>query len=173
MTSLYFEELIERYGAEIEDLRSDSEGKDILKKRLQEKRSAFASLMPMLECAPEMVAPALHGAFSFTDRKAFFDAALCEPWEVDFPSWKKLKTSMEIAPWARPLIDTCLKEEAGECFLVTTAVLECMLAGDYDYRHDAPKATEDEDQDDDEGAQDLREAGEGWMTEQGFDAIDH
>jgi hypothetical protein len=52
LTSFYFEDIFERYSAEIDDLRSDSEGKDVLKKRLRDKHKEFAFLLSMMDTAP-------------------------------------------------------------------------------------------------------------------------
>ena len=52
MTSFYFEDIFERYAAEIDDLRSDSEGKDVLRKRLRDKHKEFAFLLSMISSAP-------------------------------------------------------------------------------------------------------------------------
>jgi hypothetical protein len=46
LTSFYFEDIFERYAAEIDDLRSDSEGKDVLKKRLRDKHRSSPSCSP-------------------------------------------------------------------------------------------------------------------------------
>ena len=51
MTSFYFEDLIERYAAEIDDLSSDSEGRDVLKKRVREKHKEFGFLLSMTQDA--------------------------------------------------------------------------------------------------------------------------
>ena len=79
MTSFYFEDIFERYAAEIDDLRSDSEGKDVLKKRLRDKHKEFAFLLSMMDTAPEMVAPAFHGAFGFRSQPLVYGAAHSEP----------------------------------------------------------------------------------------------
>jgi hypothetical protein len=87
-----------------------------------------------------------------------------------FPRWKELAKTLVIAPWALPLIDACLHadEADGDAFLVTTVVLEWLLTEDL-RRPQAASAADEEDEDDSE---DLSESGEGWMSEQGFDAID-
>jgi len=43
LTSFYFEDIFERYVAEIDDLRSDSEGKDVLQRRVRDKHKEFSS----------------------------------------------------------------------------------------------------------------------------------
>jgi hypothetical protein len=68
--SYYFAELSSSYDAEIQDLLNDSEGKSALKGRLKEKRQELASILPMIEFAPEMVVPVFYDAFSFANPKA-------------------------------------------------------------------------------------------------------
>lgn len=167
MTSFYFEDIFERYASEIDDLRSDSEGKDVLKKRVREKHSEFPFLLSMIDSAPEMVASALHGAFRFTAPKALHATSHTEPGDGSFPSWDELAESLEIAPWAQPLIAESLKQDGGSDFLVTAAVLEWMLGSGAIARAAAPSAS-----DEDEDSDDLGEAGEEWLSEQGFDAVD-
>ena len=169
MTSFYFEDIFERYANEIDDLRSDSEGRDVLARRLRDKHKEFPFLLSMIDTAPEMVAPAFHGAFRFVSQPLVYGAAHSEPGEDDFPSWSELARTLEIADWARPLIDQCLKKDGGDSFLVTTPVLEHMLGSGLAVRA-APESHRDHDEDDD--AEDLSEAGDEWMSEQGFDAVE-
>lgn len=168
MTSYYFEDLSERYNSELDDLRTDSENKNVLNLRLQEKRQCFKDLMPMIEEAPEMVAPALHGAYAFNDRGILDRAANGSPGLGRFPRWAEMERTLDIQPWARPLIEMCLGHADGDAFLTSTAVLEWMLTEDI-RRPDAPSQAAEENEDDTE---DLGEAGESWMTEQGFDTPD-
>jgi hypothetical protein len=167
MTSPYFEDLAERYGFELEDLRSDSENKNVLDKRLQDKRRSFESLLPFIEDAPEMVAAALHGAFTFNNRALLDQASRSVPGLGRFPRWAELEKTLTIQAWAQPLIKQCLNEPDGDAFLVSTAVIEWMVAEDIRRPDAAQHADEDED---DDGTEDLAEAGEGWMAEQGFDS---
>lgn len=166
MTSPYFEDLSERYACELDDLRSDSENKNVLNKRLRDKRQGFASLLPLMEDAPEMLAAAFHGAFVVKDRRLLDQASRSVPGLGRFPRWAELETTLTTQEWARPLIAQCLQEADGDAFLVSAAVLEWMLTEDI-RRPQAAQADEDDHDDDD--AADLAEAGEGWMTEQGFD----
>jgi len=168
VTSLYFEELLVRYSDELDDLRWDSAGVDILNKRLKEKRSAFAELAPMMPHAPEMVACTLHGAFRFRDAADLDAASQSEPGEPEFPAWDVVQESLDTAPWAGPLIAICLEQDGGDEFLATTAVLEWLLSRNAPVRSAAPQAA---DSDDDDDAQDLGEAGEEWLSEQGFDDL--
>ena len=169
MTSVFFEDLSERYVAEIDDLRTDSQGRDMLERVLQQKRSAFKAMLPMLEEAPEMIVPAFHGAFRFTDRKILDRAASTSPGFAGFPRWTEVSATLELATWAHPLADLCLKEPDGDAFMVIAAVLEWMLQEDIrrpDFKHQEDEA------DDDQDLEDLGQAGEGWMSEQGFDSIE-
>lgn len=61
--SPFFKHLRTSYQAELDDLTSDSEGKDVLKKRLAEKRKELDFLKQMIELSPEMVAVVFHDAF--------------------------------------------------------------------------------------------------------------
>lgn len=167
MTSFYFEDIFERYSAEIDDLRSDSEGKDVLKKRLRDKHKEFAFLLSMMDTAPEMVAPAFHGAFGFRSQPLVYGAAHSEPGEDDFPAWSELARTLDIAPWAEPLVAQCLAKDGGDSFLVTAAVLEHMLGSGLAVRAAPASARDDEEAD-----EDLGEAGDEWMAEQGFDSVE-
>ena len=69
--SRYFQELMLAYKAELDDLRSDSEGKDVMRHRLKEKREQLAFLLPMMASNPEMLAPAFHNAFLFMNPLSF------------------------------------------------------------------------------------------------------
>ncbi len=196
--SPYFEELHSAYRAEIDDLATDSEGKNVLAHRLQEKRSQFTQLMPMIAFAPEMVAPAFHGGVRFEEPKTLLLLASAEP--EDFPGWDEIKECVSFAPWADALLPIVLAEAGGEQFLLTTVCLEFLLARENE-RGNVQRATvassEDEQQedgrdldhgslDDDEGLDgsgerrdgdrddgdeepDLDQAGADWMSEQGFD----
>jgi hypothetical protein len=63
--SRFFEDLMAVYNAEIEDLKSDSEGKNVLKARLREKGEQLPLLLPMMDSNPEMLASAFHLGFIF------------------------------------------------------------------------------------------------------------
>ena len=53
--SPFFKHLRSSYQSELDDLTSDSEGKDVLKQRLAEKRKELDFLKQMIELSPEMV----------------------------------------------------------------------------------------------------------------------
>lgn len=127
--SAYFHDLCERYQAEIDDLRDDSEGRNVLQARLRDKRKAFSALLPMISYSPEMVASAFHGAFDFPAprRAALHDLLQREPGE--FLPWGELAQHIGIAGWAQPMIDQVLAEEGGEDFLSSTVGMEFVLSG--------------------------------------------
>jgi len=127
--SAYFHDLCERYQAEIDDLRDDSEGRNVLQARLRDKRKAFSALLPMISYSPEMVASAFHGAFEFPAprRAALHDLLQREPGE--FLPWGELAQHIGIAGWAQTMIDQVLAEEGGEDFLSSTVGMEFVLSG--------------------------------------------
>ena len=88
--SRYFAEHSPAYDAEINDLLSDSEGKNVLEKRLREKRSQIDFLVVMMEDSPEMLAAAFHQGFKFTSPRTMEELAAMEPQK--FPSWFTLDT---------------------------------------------------------------------------------
>jgi hypothetical protein len=68
----------------------------------------------------------------------------------------------------RALIAQCLAKDGGDSFLVTAAVLEHMLGSGLSARRPRSRPRRRrEDQ-----TEDLGEAGDEWMSEQGFDAVD-
>ena len=178
--SLYFEDLNKAYRAEIDDLQTDSEGKNVLAARLKEKRTQFKMLMSMIEFAPEMVAPAFHGGISFNNPHAMVLLSFAEPEE--FPSWEALQPAVQFEAWAEKLAAIVLLETGGERFLITVICLEFLLAkqgergtahqDDGDAEDNEARAEEDgdgeRDHSDDESP-DLDEAGADWMSDQGFD----
>lgn len=174
--SRFFAELANTYTSEVDDLLSDSEGKNVLQTRLKEKRQAFSSLLPMIEFAPEMVAVSFYDAFNFKDTAAIQLAVLNEPGRSSFPSWKKLQPTIGIAEWAQPLISATLKEEGGDSFLVITAALEFIRLRDSGESTAAPEEDTEEkyrnDDDDADDERDLSEAGADWMSSQGFDSTE-
>lgn len=178
--SLYFEDLNKAYRAEIEDLQTDSEGKNVLAVRLKEKRAQFKVLMSMIEFAPEMVAPAFHGGVSFSNPHAIVLLSFAEPEE--FPSWEELQPAVQFEAWAEKLAAIALLETGGERFLITVVCLEFLLAkhGERGASHqdegdDEDSATHAEEDGDgerdhsDDETPDLDEAGADWMSDQGFD----
>lgn len=182
--SHYFEDLIKTYRAEIEDLRTDSEGKNVLAARLKEKRTQFALLMPMLEFAPEMVAPAFHGGVTFTNPQAMVMLSFLEPEE--FPPWADLVHAVHFESWAEKLVAIAILALGGERFMITAICLEYLhgiSSGKHAIHHEssgeANAAGSDDDMDgedqregSDDDERDLEEAGADWLAEQGFDRRD-
>lgn len=176
--SPFFEELNSAYGAELDDLTTDSAGHDILAKRLKEKRGQVRQLLPMIECNPEMVAVAFHGGMRFPRPDIFNQLAGLDP--DDLPPWSLLHAAVQLQPWAKELADVVLQDPFGDHFLVITACLE-YLQGKNGALDDEPQAEtvrdgdsrdERSDSDDEPDDRDLEEAGADWLSEQGFDRKD-
>ena len=180
--SRYFANLSPAYDAEINDLLSDSEGKNVLEKRLREKRSQMAFLVQMMEDSPEMLAVAFHQGFRFTSPRTMDELAAMQP--ERFPSWFTLDAAVTLTPWADALADRVLIEPGGERFMVLAAVLEYLhtrvdpsVAAAAEEAEQAERDGENEDRGDggddaDEGENipgSLEEAGADWLSEQGFD----
>ena len=166
--SSYFNELSSAYAYEIEDLRYDSGGADVLNSRLNIKRDQFAGLLPMISSYPVMVAPAFHRAFHF-DATELLDQLVAEKPE-DFPAWADVAETLKMEPWAEALSQRALQEADGEEFMLIAAGLE------YIYEKLGASAAagsggEDtsEEAEFDEDDVDLGEAGEDFLGEQGFD----
>ncbi|MEI6736942.1 MAG: hypothetical protein WCL29_00520 [Pseudomonadota bacterium] len=174
--SRYFSDLDRSYGDEIDDLLTDSAGKSALQKRLNDKRREFDAILPMIAFSPEMVAVAFYAAFDFSSPEVMQRIVLSEPGDFDFLAWDDLKGKLSIADWAAPLIDSSLKTEGGDAFLVATAALEFLRIRDTSAAS-APEQKADRnsageaDESEDEEADDLSEAGADWLTEQGFDPL--
>ncbi|MFC5475634.1 hypothetical protein [Paraherbaspirillum soli] len=178
MLSTYFEDLTKAYQAELEDLQSDSEGKDILASRLKDKRSQFALMMPMIEIAPEMVAVTFHRGVSYSNPGAMVLLSTCEPDE--FPSWDEVSDAVQFEPWAEKLSAIALQESGGERFMITTVCLEYLHEksnGNFhgEYAGSAGNAESDDSVEgverDDDDDQDLETEGAAWLEEQGFDRL--
>ena len=186
----FFLDLRSAYQSEIDDLTFDSEGRDVLRQRLADKRKEVGFLVLMMELSPEMVAVIFHQAFEFR-LPALMDNLLSL--EADeFPEWSHLADGIHMAPWAHELAQVVLKEPGGEWFLTVAAGLEYMASkpaiasAGQDNGEDREEEQEDEDDDGDgdvdgQGADEeagessaraRREAGDDWMVEQGFDRKD-
>lgn len=187
--SPYFLDLRSAYQSEMDDLRFDSEGRDVLQQRLAGKRQEIAFLLQMMDIRPEMVAVVFHQGFDFTE-KAAMEQLLTHD-EDGFPAWSSLAGSFALAPWAQNLADIVLQAPGGDKFLTLTAGLAYMaglpvpagvIVSDEDEDED-----EDSDQDGDDGLVVLeddgegedgsdgrarREAGADWLVQQGFDHKD-
>jgi hypothetical protein len=181
--SPFFLDLRAAYQSEMDDLRFDSEGRDVLHQRLAGKRQEIAFLVQMMDISPEMVAVVFHQGFDFTGRDVM-EHLLSHDADV-FPAWSSLAGGLALAPWAQDLAHIVLQAPGGDRFLTLTAGLEYMaglpVAGSGSIVSD-DEADEDDDglvifEDDGEGeesgdARARQEAGADWLVQQGFDAKD-
>ncbi len=192
--SPFFLNLSSAYQSEIDDLTFDSEGRDVLRRRLAEKRGEISFLIQMMEISPEMVAVVFHQGLAFS-RPAVMDRLL--GLEVDdLPRWSSLAEGIEWAPWAADLVQVILKAPGGEWFMVVAAGVHYMAgkleAARLTRNEDTESAGADEDGQDSEddhfdldedgdesGRPGLREsararneAGADWLVAQGFDRKD-
>ena len=172
--SRYFSNLFKSYVDEVEDLLTDSEGKFVLQKRLNDKRREIDAILPMIEFSPEMVSVVFYGAFTYTSPEIMQQLVLSEPDHSDFLTWAVLKQQLTVCDWAEPLIESSLKAPGGDTFLVATAALEFLRTH---ARSAAPlpeQAAEygSGDEDSEDSADDLGEAGANWLTEQGFESLE-
>ena len=192
--SRYFQELMLAYKAELDDMRTDSEGKDVMRFRLKEKREQLPFLIAMMAENPEMLAPAFHGAFMFMNPLSF--ESLVSKEGNKLPSWKSLSSSVKLEPWAEKMAKEVLADEAGDRFMVTSACLEYLNRGQQTRAQAVQTVDDDESENDDEfndqeesdvdghygrygrddgddgDDRDLEEAGADWLAEQGFDRKD-
>lgn len=190
--SPYFHDLRSAYQAELDDLISDSEGKDVLRKRLTEKRSEMGFLVKMIELAPEMVAVVFHKGFRFT-KPAAVEQLLGLPLE-QLPDWHSLTHAIALEPWATSLAQTVLREPQGAHFLTVAAGLEYLQLharmgsgaahahadsdGDADDGEDAAEHDDDfsalsaDDATDPHNSRTREEASSNWLADAGFDRKD-
>ena len=192
-TSRYFANLTSSYRAELDDLRTDSEGKDILRQRLATKRKQIQQLLPMIKFAPEMVAVAFHDGFAYKNRKVL--EALVAKEGGRLTDWAVLSNALTIEPWAQNLVDVVLTDPEGPHFLATTVGLEYLHKHGQDRSPVADEATDpnEEELEHDQAVQDhdhnedylssddvisnegetnefdLDKAGADFLAEQGFD----
>ncbi len=175
MLSEYFEELYKAYRSELEDLETDSEGKNVLAGRLAAKRSQLAALLPMMAMAPEMVAPVFHGACTFRDAHVMVKLSFTEP--DDFPEWNAIAPTIDFESWAQKHVALVLAEAGGEQFLIAAVCLEFLHERKNDRSQLSGTRADFESNDNDDGNedrtegddQDLDEAGADWLADQGFD----
>jgi hypothetical protein len=184
--SPFFLNLRTAYQAEIDDLSFDSEGRDVLRRRLAEKRKEIKFLVQMMELSPEMVAVLFHQAFEFKLPAVMNHLLAQEP--EDLPDWGTLGDAVRLKPQALELGLVILKEPMGEWFLAVAAGLEFMYSQP-DARYAGAQGDDDHDESDDDrgpssdpaGGPDgdderdelaREEAGADWLAEQGFDRKD-
>ncbi len=188
--STYFEDLNKAYRAEPRRHANRSlRARIYFAARLKEKRQHFASLMPMIECASEMVVPAFHAGMTFTNPHAMVMLSFLEPEE--FPSWVDLLHAVRFEAWAEKLVALALLERGGEQFMLTTICLEYLHSANPEklaVRHDSLDDDEESDTVDSErnddvdhnehnehvdgDDRDLEVVGADWLAEQGFDRRD-
>jgi hypothetical protein len=185
--SPFFHHLRSAYQAELDDLASDSEGNNVLAKKLAERRKELSFLLSMLELSPEMVAVVFHQGFRFQHTAAMEDLVSHDA--EDLPEWDSLSGRVALMPWAHKLAQQVLQQPAGAWFMSVAAALEYLLTQP-DARFAQAQATDDEDGegngehrddiergpdglDEDERQSRVSEKeGAAWMVEQGFDHKD-
>lgn len=190
--SAFFRALRNAYQSEMDDLTFDSEGRDVLKKRLLEKRSQMGFLSQMMETNPEMVAVVFHGGFHF-ELPAVMEQLLTLESD-EFPDWDSLADAVQLTPWAKDLANSFLQQPQGGWFMTVAAALEYLYSrpsphhGDSTHAHDgaAHDAADarnhtrhldhghDYDADDEHhhADHDHDEASAEWLEGQGFDRKD-
>lgn len=131
--SAFFKSLQDGYQSEIEDLRHDSDGADVLKQRLREKRSQLGFLVQMMALSPEMVASVFHGTFHFDSPQAMEKILRLE--DDELPDWPALAKSVQLNSTGEELARIVLKEPRGAWFLTVAAALEYLY-----HRVDAAQA---------------------------------
>lgn len=159
--SRYFTDLMATYVADIDDLKTDSSGDDVLAERLVEKRSQISDLMPMIKTNPEMLAVVFHRSVVVKKPEVILSYLDKEP--AKFPAWDTISSSVQFAPWAIDLVAKLKTEVGGEQCLLTTVMLEHLYAL-YEVSEDAAEEMETEESDD------LAESGGEWLSEHGFDS---
>ena len=184
--SPFFLGLRSAYQAELDDLSFDSEGKNVLRQRLMQRRKELGFLLQMMELSPEMVAVIFHQGFQFR-LPAVMDHLLTHEPE-DLPDWDSVADALLQPPWAHELVQVIRKEPKGDWFLTVAAGLEYMYSRpdtapavrperDEDGEDEQNAAHDDEYQDEfdaqeENEARAREEAGADWMVEQGFDRKD-
>ena len=182
--SRYFRDLRNAYEAELDDLASDSEGKDVLRRRLADKRKEFGFLVQMVEVAPEMVAVVFHQGFRFAKPAALQALVGCN--EDNLPDWHSLGQAVTLEPSVASLAQTVLDYPGGAHFLALAAGLEYLRH----HGHAAPAAQDDDEADDGDASDDIdddfddlsaddardpqtsrsrEDARDNWLSDVGFD----
>ncbi len=174
--SNYFSDFLKSYISELDDLSTDSGGNTVLKARLDEKRREIDYIVQMLEYSPEMVAVIFYGAFQFNLPKVMRSLVMIEADELDLPEWGHVAQALDVAEWAKPFVSKVLAQSAGDAFMTAVAALEFMRLhdGQEESHEPAVRPSDDSDKDDSENdedgpEEDLDEAGQGWLQDQGFD----
>ncbi|MDD2918643.1 hypothetical protein [Rhodoferax sp.] len=182
--SAFFRALRTSYQAEIDDLSFDSEGRNVLRQRLLEKRGQITFLKQMMELSPEMVAVIFHGGFHFEEPAVMEQVLTLE--SDEFPDWSSLGDAVQLTPWAQELADALLPEPQGDWFMVVASALEYLYhrpsphqleaaahGDESESEHGATRRRDhgdDFDKDDERHHdQDHDEASAQWLEDQGFD----
>lgn len=187
--SPFFRTLRSAYQAEIDDLAFDSEGNNVLRQRLAQRRKEITFLLQMMELSPEMVVVVFHQAFRFKLPGAMEHLIGHESEEL--PDWSSLADTVTLAPWANDLAQLVLKQPLGEWFMSVAAGLEYLYhkvdasaadARDNDEENDADHDNGEDkgnnvgrdglDCDEEKDARAREDAGADWMEAQGFDRKD-
>jgi len=186
--SPFFHELRSAYQAEMDDLSFDSEGRDVLRQRLAEKRQSLDFLLQMTELSPEMVAVVFHQGFRFSEPAVMNQVVSLE--HDDVPDWDEIRGTIQLTSLAQELAEVFLQQADGQRFMTVAAALAYLYdkpegraqsASDEDEDEDSDKNDHDGEQDDprdpaaDDDEDDARardEAGADWLADQGFDRKD-
>ncbi len=151
----------------------DSEGKNVLRQRLAQRRKELPFLRQMMSSAPEMVAIVFHQGMRFS-KPTLMDALVAKD-QSQLPNWAALSAHVSLEPWALGLAEELCKDPAGDTLMVLAAGMEYLFhhtpaaaatAGDDE---DEEKDGEDQDSEEEKEARAAQEAGNEWMAEQGFD----
>lgn len=177
-TSDYFESIAEEYYNDIESLAADSQGANVLKKRLAEVRAALPGMVGWIndQFGIPVAAQAFHGAFRFRDPAEGRRLLRLEP--GDLPGWEGAVTLLVVEKWAEPMIELVKRNRNWQQFLVIAACLDHYYWGKNGLTYKEP-AIERQDCDvssgvdgDTEVPDDLGgEAGAKWLEDQGFDSL--
>jgi len=167
----YFYELDESYRADLDDLRFDSDGRDVLQARLKDKRSQLSALLPMIGFDPVLVAPVFHGAFEFPAGGHQTVADLLSQSPGEFAPWQDVAAAVTVAAWAQPLVKTTLANADGEDFLATVVALEFALSRRLGPRSEQAADDSDghEDRNEHEDGDEDEQLSEDYLEQQGFD----
>ena len=173
--SNYFLDLLHRYISEIDDLRFDTDGQDVLHARLREKRDHFAVLLRLKHESPELLLPAFHGAFNVSNNTLVDLISTLTPADPGFSPWDELMQSVVIHDWAKPLAHSLLQSADGDKFLITAIVLNHLYQKGTDVNR--AQAESQEPREDAEPAEDdepkvLDSSGDAWLHDHGFDPLD-
>lgn len=159
--SRYFTDLMATYVADIEDMKTDSGGDDVLAERLKDKRTQLPDLMPMMDSNPEMMSIIFHRSIVVKKSATIMSYIDKEP--AKFPSWDSVSASVKFEPWATSIVEKLKAEAGGEQFLLTTVMLEYLYSR-YEVSEEAAEELETEE------TEDLAESGGEWLSEHGFDS---